>query len=185
MRSASALARPTSSSSAIAASTSGSLPGLLGSTAESVTRKCPSPVLVCATDGRSRIAKPLLAYDGSQRAAAAMQAAATSADAALPLTVLTSTATRPPAQRVLDEAKRYLASYALQTTFELPVGSRARAASSPAPIRRRHDLLFIGAYGHSRIIEMVLGSTTEYVLRNATARSSCTGDPANPTLRIT
>ena len=30
-----------------------------------------------------------------------------------------------------------------------------------------HDLLFIGAYGHSRIVEMVLGSTTEYVLRNA------------------
>ncbi|WP_424669855.1 universal stress protein, partial [Candidatus Binatus sp.] len=29
------------------------------------------------------------------------------------------------------------------------------------------DLLFIGAYGHSRIIEMVLGSTTEYVLRNS------------------
>ena len=32
---------------------------------------------------------------------------------------------------------------------------------------RHHNLLFIGAYGHSRIIEMVLGSTTEYVLRNA------------------
>jgi len=30
-----------------------------------------------------------------------------------------------------------------------------------------YDLLFIGAYGHRRIIEMVLGSTTEYVLRNA------------------
>ncbi|WP_349259269.1 universal stress protein, partial [Candidatus Binatus sp.] len=29
------------------------------------------------------------------------------------------------------------------------------------------DMLFIGAYGHSRIIEMVLGSTTEYVLRNS------------------
>ena len=29
------------------------------------------------------------------------------------------------------------------------------------------DLLFIGAYGHSRIVEMVLGSTTEYVVRNA------------------
>jgi nucleotide-binding universal stress UspA family protein len=27
--------------------------------------------------------------------------------------------------------------------------------------------LFIGAYGHRRIIEMVLGSTTEYVMRNA------------------
>jgi nucleotide-binding universal stress UspA family protein len=32
-----------------------------------------------------------------------------------------------------------------------------------------YDLLFIGAYGHSRIIEMVLGSTTEYVLRNSDA----------------
>ena len=32
---------------------------------------------------------------------------------------------------------------------------------------RDADLLFIGAYGHSRIIEMVLGSTTEYVLRNS------------------
>jgi nucleotide-binding universal stress UspA family protein len=30
-----------------------------------------------------------------------------------------------------------------------------------------HDLLFIGAHGHRRIIKMVLGSTTEYVLRNA------------------
>ncbi|MCH7911778.1 MAG: universal stress protein, partial [Deltaproteobacteria bacterium] len=31
------------------------------------------------------------------------------------------------------------------------------------------DLLFIGAYGHRRIIELVLGSTTEYVLR----KTSC------------
>ncbi|MBI2091083.1 MAG: universal stress protein, partial [Deltaproteobacteria bacterium] len=30
-----------------------------------------------------------------------------------------------------------------------------------------YDLLFIGAYGHRRIIEMVLGSTTEYVLRKS------------------
>ena len=34
---------------------------------------------------------------------------------------------------------------------------------------RGYDLLFIGAYGHSRIIEMVLGSTTEFVLRNSPA----------------
>ena len=33
----------------------------------------------------------------------------------------------------------------------------------------QHDLLVIGAYGHSRIIEMVLGSTTEYVLRNSSS----------------
>ena len=41
-------------------------------------------------------------------------------------------------------------------------------SSDLSMIRERgHDLLFIGAYGHSRIIEMVLGSTTEFVLRNS------------------
>jgi nucleotide-binding universal stress UspA family protein len=34
-------------------------------------------------------------------------------------------------------------------------------------VNLNHDLLFIGAYGHRRIIKMVLGSTTEYVLRNS------------------
>src|SRR6476619_2161813 len=50
--------------------------GLLGSTAESVTRKCSKPLLVCPTEWKGAIAKPLLAYDGSQRSASAMQAAA-------------------------------------------------------------------------------------------------------------
>jgi nucleotide-binding universal stress UspA family protein len=34
-------------------------------------------------------------------------------------------------------------------------------------INFNYDLLFIGAYGHRRIIEMVLGSATEYVLRKS------------------
>ena len=49
--------------------------GLLGSTAESVTRKCPKPVFVSTMEFRA-VTRPLLAYDGSQRAAAAMHAAA-------------------------------------------------------------------------------------------------------------
>jgi len=70
------------------------------------------------------------------------------------------------AERALAEAQRYLQSY------EVPVTVR----SLTGPPHQRivdvlrdggYDLLFIGAYGHSRIIEMVLGSTTEYVLRNA------------------
>src|SRR5947207_15846816 len=49
--------------------------GLLGGTAESVTRKCPKPLLVCPA-ARKAIEKPLLAYDGSPRSASAIQAAA-------------------------------------------------------------------------------------------------------------
>src|SRR5262249_47442882 len=49
--------------------------GLLGSTTESVTRKSPKPVLVTPLQFRE-ITLPLLAYDGSQRASAALHAAA-------------------------------------------------------------------------------------------------------------
>ena len=65
-----------------------------------------------------------------------------------------------------DEARRYLHSYDLALTFE-SVSGRPHQQIVDFIRNRGHDLLFIGAYGHSRIIEMVLGSTTEYVLRNS------------------
>jgi nucleotide-binding universal stress UspA family protein len=114
------------------------------------------------------IQNPLLAYDGSQRASAAMHAAAEVASAlGLPLTVVHVAREAGEGEaRVLDEARRYLHSYGLSVTFESIVGYPHQRIIEF--IRERsHDLLFIGAYGHSRIIEMVLGSTTEYVLRNS------------------
>ena len=85
----------------------------------------------------------------------------------LPLTVIhvvrDGTATDA---KVLDEARRYLQSYGLEFRCETVIGlAHQRIAET---LREGgYDLLFIGAYGHSRIIEMVLGSTTEYVLRNS------------------
>jgi nucleotide-binding universal stress UspA family protein len=141
--------------------------GLLGGTAESVTRKSPKPVLITPVEFRE-ITRPLLAYDGSARASAAMQVAAEFCVALqLPLTVVTVNKDEAQGQKTLAEAQTYLRAYQLETEFELQ-----RTANAPERIanflrERNHDLLFIGAYGHSRIIEMVLGSTTEYVLRNA------------------
>jgi len=141
--------------------------GLLGSTAESVTRKCPKPVFICSMEFRE-CAQPLLAYDGSQRAAAAMQHAAHFCAAlGLPLTVLTVNRDEAAGRRVLDEAVAYLQPYNLRATFELQQTGNAPERIANFLRERSHDLLFIGAYGHSRIIEMVLGSTTEYVLRNS------------------
>jgi nucleotide-binding universal stress UspA family protein len=68
-------------------------------------------------------------------------------------------------EKVLDEARRYLSSYGVQVEFLSLVG-HAYQQIVECIKSRGYDLLFIGAYGHSRIIEMVLGSTTEYVLRN-------------------
>jgi len=141
--------------------------GLLGSTTESVTRKSPKPVLVCPLRFVEPT-KPILAYDGSPRASAAMHAAAELASTlGLPLTVAhVGRDGDPDAERVLDEARHYLASWKIEVAVKTLTGP---------PHQRIVDLLrdggfdlcFIGAYGHSRIIEMVLGSTTEFVLRNA------------------
>jgi nucleotide-binding universal stress UspA family protein len=142
--------------------------GLLGGTTESVTRKCPKPVLVSPLEFRP-ILRPLLAYDGSQRAAAAMhEAAELAAGLALPLTVLHVGKEDPATDRVLDEARRYLATHRVDATLVHRSG-HANEVIPEVIGEGAHDLLVIGAYGHSRIIEMVLGSTTEYVLRNATA----------------
>jgi nucleotide-binding universal stress UspA family protein len=141
--------------------------GLLGSTAESVTRKCPKPVFVSTLDFRP-VTRPLLAYDGSQRAAAAMHAAAEfCVSLSLPLTVLTVGKDQDGGDKVIGDARKYLASYNLASAYEVQTGNAPEQIVA-AIKEGGFDLLFIGAYGHSRIIEMVLGSTTEYVLRNTT-----------------
>jgi len=139
--------------------------GLLGGTTESVARKCPKPVLVSPMQFRP-ITRALLAYDGSQRAAAAMHEAAELAAALhLPIGVLHVGKDDGAIQKVLDEARRYLTAYQIETEF-LSRSGYANEVILDVMAEGAYDLVFIGAYGHSRIIEMVLGSTTEYVLRN-------------------
>jgi nucleotide-binding universal stress UspA family protein len=140
--------------------------GLLGSTAETITRKCPRPIFV-STKKFAPIEKPLLAYDASQRASSAMESAAEFCTRlSLPLTVLTIAKEEGLARANLQQAKGYLSSYALDVRYESARGHPEQKIIEQL-VSHEHDLLFIGAYGHRRIIEMVLGSTTEYVLRNA------------------
>jgi len=140
--------------------------GLLGTTAESITRKCPRPIFV-STKQFAAVQKPLLAYDGSQRASSAMDSAAEFCNRLhLPLTVLTIAKEEAVARSNLQQAKSYLSSYAIDVAYESARGHPEQKIIEQL-VNHNHDLLFIGAYGHRRIIEMVLGSTTEYVLRNA------------------
>jgi len=140
--------------------------GLLGSTAESVARKCPRPLFVSPRTFRE-IRRPVLAYDGSDRAARAMRAAAEISDLlSVPLAVITVARDLKLGNKTLDEARSYLEPYAITAEFKLVPG---HAHEGIIGFLKQYDadLLFIGAYGHSRIIEMVLGSNTEYVMRNA------------------
>ena len=141
--------------------------GMLGSTAETVTRKSPCPVLV-APGAFQEVTKPMLAYDGSDRSSAALHAAAEFCRSLeLPLTVVHVSRDESAGQSILDEAARYLASYNLSVECRVVTGS-AHERIVEVLAEDGFDLLFIGAFGHSRIVEMVLGSTTEYVLRNST-----------------
>ncbi len=141
--------------------------GLLGSTAESITRKSPKPVFVTPMEFRP-CEHPVLAYDGSSKAAAVMHDAAEfCTQLGTPLTVLTVNHEEERGHEHLEEAAKYLESYDLDVRLELQRTGNAPGRIANFIREKDHDLLFIGAYGHSRIIEMVLGSTTEYVLRNA------------------
>lgn len=141
--------------------------GLLGGNAESITRKSPKPVFVTPMEFHP-CTKPLLAYDGSAKAAAVMhQAAELCGQLGTGLTVLTVHSDETRGNEILDEAAKYLEPYNLEVSLELQRTGNAPERIANFIRERSHDLLFIGAYGHSRIIEMVLGSTTEYVLRNA------------------
>lgn len=138
--------------------------GLLGGVTESVTRQCPRPVLVTPSEFHPP-KSPLLAYDGSQRASAAMQVAAeVCSQLDLPLAVLTVSRDPQQGERILDQASRYLASYSLKIATALVDGHAYEAI--PGEIAAHgYDLVFMGSHGHGRVMELVLGSTTEYVLR--------------------
>ena len=140
--------------------------GLLGGTAESVTRRCPRPVFISNRKFKE-IERPLLAYDGSQRASSAMESAAEfCTQLKLPLTVLNVPKDEKMGEKVLQEARAYLSSYGIEARYEQARGYPEQKIVDYL-VNFNYDLLFIGAYGHRRIIEMVLGSTTEYVLRKS------------------
>lgn len=138
--------------------------GLLGSTTESVLRRSPKPVLI-VPEKFVEPRKPLLAYDGSPNASKAMRSAAEWAKTlSLELTVLTVSASGEESS-LLNDARKYLAPYNIDAKFVNTDGDAPVAIESYYK-DNGHDLLFMGTSHHSRIVEMVLGSTAEHVMRS-------------------
>ena len=70
------------------------------------------------------------------------------------------------AQGIQQQARSYLGAYTIDVTYEIARGYPEQKIIEYLN-SSSFDLLFIGAHGHRRIISMVLGGTTEYVLRNS------------------
>lgn len=138
--------------------------GLAGSTAEGVLRRSVKPVIIVPAEPKP-LTNVCLGYDGSEHARHAMDAAELICKKrGLPLSVVIAGKDMLAIEPVQEEvAKRVGAS-------SHPIEIHAREGKVHEVLVKaagEHDLFVMGAYGHNRIVELVLGSTTEYMLRNA------------------
>ncbi len=135
----------------------------LGSTVERVVRRSEKPMLLTAEKLRE-LRKLLLAYDGSQHARNAMSVGALLAgqwEAEVQvLSVFDEEETR---EKVCREARQYLCEHKVNFSMEIRGGDPDTVIPEFAK-EIGADIVVMGAYGHSRVREWILGSTTERVL---------------------
>jgi len=138
---------------------------LLGSAAEAVTKRSTVPVLLVEEKARP-LKKALVMFDGSEPADRALRLAADLAlHAALGLTVLTANDDPKQGEAVLDAARAYLGSLKLEAAYLVAPGKPARAASA-AMVDHPVDVVVMGMRGHSVIHDLILGRTTEQLMRS-------------------
>jgi len=138
---------------------------MIGSTVERVIRRSLKPCLV--TPSRFQpVSSVLVAYDGSDMASKALQVAADfCAVAKSELMVLTVAEGMEEAatREVLGTGMDLLAAHECEAQGLVGEGLAEEAIIGMAR-ERDCDLIVMGAYGHTRIRELILGSTTSQVI---------------------
>jgi len=142
------------------------LEGLIGSTTETVARRAKLPVLVTGAPapGDGGI---LVAYDASPHSRQALKTAAGVAESwKKKLYVLVVGG--PEMDVTAAEAKTYLTGRPFEAEH---VRVEAGAGAGDAIVRAAKDrdvsAIAMGAYGHSKVVELVMGSTTAHVMNHA------------------
>jgi nucleotide-binding universal stress UspA family protein len=128
--------------------------------------RCPRPIL--AVPGTpSPLTHALLAYDGSPKAQEALYVAAYFASRwELPLTVISTLETGRVTGDAQAEAQQYLEERSVAATYVQETGSPEVAMLRVAEARGC-DLILMGGYGHGAVVEAVVGSAVDYVLRES------------------
>lgn len=140
------------------------LEGVLGSTSEGVVRRAKRPVLVTGR-AEAKIEQVVVAYDGSAHAKQALHIAANLAESWGGSYAVVSVSSDRVQER-LNEARSYLEAHALEVEYEAREGD-PREAVLEFCAEMEADLLVMGAYGHSKVREMLLGSTTAHLINHA------------------
>lgn len=137
----------------------------LGSNLERIVRSSHRPVLVAARAFR-QIRRFLIAFDGGTSAMKAVDHVARSPMlAGLDCRLLTVGADTPEARKRLDDAATLLRAASYQVTAEILPGQADQIIARRVEVDDI-DLLVMGAYGHSRIRSLIIGSTTTEMIRS-------------------
>lgn len=140
---------------------------MLGATLEAATRLCIKPIMVTEKKYKE-ISSILVSYDGSNNSNKALPWAGYLAkQLGVPLNVLTVNSDEENAKNTLKEATDYLSSYKLSKLNTIIKEGEAETSIVEASKETKADLILLGSYGHSRIREAILGSTTVQVMRKS------------------
>ncbi|MFC2088966.1 universal stress protein [Calditrichota bacterium] len=140
---------------------------LLGATIESVSRQCQTPVMIVDKDYKA-FKRIISAYDKSEYSNRGLRLTAYLASGLkLPVEVLSIGDDDEFRHECLDEAKKYLEPYNLEVQYRHEAGDATDTIVEVTKNVPDTSLLVMGSYGHSRIREAILGSTTVHVMRNA------------------
>lgn len=139
---------------------------MIGATVEAVSRLCNKSILVVDKDF-SAPTKMLMAYDGSLKANRALTIAGYMAQhLKVPMVILNVTDQPEHGSNILREAERYLEPFDIEVKSELAKGVVDEVIVKYAETNNC-DVIAMGAYGHSRIREAILGSHTEQIVRKS------------------
>jgi len=129
-------------------------------------QRCPRPILA-TPQTISPLSRTLLAYDGSLKAKEALYIATYLAGQwRIPLVVVSVIDNRRVTKTTLKEAEDYLKKYHVQATYLAISGPQPEAILEAAETQGC-DLLIMGGYGHIPVLDMVLGSAVDQVLRTS------------------
>jgi nucleotide-binding universal stress UspA family protein len=138
----------------------------LSSGFRTLIRRCARPVLAVPR-ASSHLSRALLAYDGSPKADEALFVATyLSCRWDITLVVVTVIETGRTTTETLARAQKYLEMHGVRAPFAKESGPVAEAILKTAE-EHESDLIIMGGYGLSPVLEVVLGSGVDQVLRTS------------------
>jgi nucleotide-binding universal stress UspA family protein len=132
-----------------------------------VIRSCARPILV-VPGAASPLNRIVLGFDGSVKSREALFLAAYLAGKrGAAVTVVTAVELGKTSTRTLNRARKYLEKFGVQACYIQRDGPACEAILAAAG-EKDANLILMGGYGYSPMVEMVLGSNVDRVLREST-----------------